>query len=268
MVLRCARGPGRPVPRCLAPAALAVLALLAARGVPQAQEAGRLPYGTGLSFIEALYQEGERYRAQSETLRWLHAHPEDPRRGAVELLQAKLYYREARYSEATLRLYSVLDRHPRGETGARAGRLLGYALVRQGQLDEAAGALPPGAGREDLGALAGPPPDAVPPGRAVAWSTWLPGSGFFLLGEPGKATAALTLNLAFTAGAVIAWQQDNRGAALALALVEVALYTGGRRAVRDAARARLARQQAGRRADWLAAHGEPELLRVGLRVDF
>jgi tetratricopeptide (TPR) repeat protein len=225
-----------------------------------------------LRFIDQLYREGERYRAESEILRFLHDAPAHPRRAGAALARAKLYYREGRYREAELMLYSLLDRYPRDEAAPDAAHLLAYTQLMQGRPVEAAetlrraGADPVTLGQ--LAALAEPAPDAVDPGTAVTWSTVLPGAGFFVLGEPAKATAALSLNALFLAGAVIAYQQENYGAALALALVEIALYTGGREAVRQEAEARRARQERLRRESWLATQDAPALLAVGIRFDF
>jgi fermentation-respiration switch protein FrsA (DUF1100 family) len=225
-----------------------------------------------LAFIDHLYREGERFRAESEILRFLHDHPDDPRRDAVELARAKLYFQERRYGESALMLHSLLDRIPEGEAAADGLRLLAFNQLMEGRPAEAAATLRlAGASAEalsGLAALAEPPLGRVDPDRAVAWSTALPGAGFFLLDQPGKAAAALSLNLAFAAGAVIAYRQENTGAALALLLVEIALYSGGRQAVRQEAETLLARQERARREAWLAAQGASELLAVGIRLDF
>ena len=75
-----------------------------------AQQPG--PSETG--YLEALYQSGDSFRAETEILRWLHAHPQDPARPEVELLRAKLYGRAARYAEADVMALSLLDRVPTG----------------------------------------------------------------------------------------------------------------------------------------------------------
>lgn len=230
------------------------------------------PASVSLAWIDGLYRSGDRFRAESEILRFSHDYPGHPRRDEVELVRAKLYYREGRYREGALMLYSLLDRFPDGAAAEPATLLLGFSLVRDGQTGQAAGVLRfSGLDAERMAALSllsEPGPDVVDPDSAVAWSTWLPGSGFFLLGQPGKATAAISLNVLFTAGTVLAYQQENFGVALVLLLVEVALYTGGRGAVRDEAE-RLARQaETRRRLLWTLEAGEGELLEIGLRVDF
>jgi hypothetical protein len=187
----------------------------------------------------------------------------------VELLRAKLYYRERRFAEADLMLYSLLDRFPAAEPAGDARRLLAFSQVRQGRVAEGGRQLAlaqPEA--PSLAPLEAPTQAALDRERAVTWSTWLPGTGFFVLGEPAKATAAVSLNLLATVAAVLSYRQGNTPAALLFALVEIALYRGGREAVGEEADL-LARRETQRRTDqWLRAAGEPELLSVGLRLRF
>jgi hypothetical protein len=222
-----------------------------------------------LGFIEELYRSREPFRAETEALRWLHGHSRDPAQPAVELLRAKLYYRERRFAESDLMLYSLLDRFPQGAAAGDARRLLGFSQVRQGRL---------GAGEQLLAAsepavpslapLLAPAQAALDKERALTWSTWLPGTGFFVLDEPGKAAAAISLNVLATAAAVISYRQGNTPAAVLFALVEIALYRGGREAVQEAADA-LGRRDAARRTEaWLRDAREQDLLRVGLRLRF
>jgi len=263
--------PIRNVSRTIAWAALGLLACAGCwpdSGLAQSPT----PSDLQLGFAEQLYREGARFRAETELLRFAHEFPHDPRRGAAELARAKLYYQEGRYRETSLMLHSLLDRFPRDEAALPATRLLLLSEVRSGDFDGAEAALrrlgAPESEAEALAALRRPIADAVEPGTAVAWSTVLPGSGFFLLDQPGKAVTALTLNVAFLAGTVIAYQQKNQGAALVLALVEIALYGGQRAAVRQEAESLLARRDQERREAWAQSHGEQELLAVGFQLKF
>ncbi len=249
------------------PAGIAAAFLLLALGASGAR--AEPPPPSGLGFLEHLYGQREDYRAETEALRWLHDHPGDPAQPQVELLRAKLYYRERRLPEADLMLYSLLDRFPQGEPALDARRLLAYSQVRQGRVAEGerqlAGAQPDA---PSLAPLRAPAPAALDAERAVAWSTWLPGTGFLVLEQPAKAAAAVSLNVLATAAAVLAYRQGNTPAALLFALIEIALYRGGREAVREEADA-LARRDLQRRTDqWLAAAGEAKLLTIGLRLRF
>jgi len=257
--------------------ALLIAALICAgalvRAAPAAaQPAGADPAESQLRFVDSLYREGDRFRAESEILRFLHDAPEHPRRAEAALARAKLYFQEGRHRESELMLHSLLDRDPRSPAAHDAARLLAYAQLLQGRPGQAALTLrdsgADASALSGLDALAEPAPDAADPATAVAWSTVLPGAGFLVLGQPGKAAAALSLNALFLAGAVIAYQQRNQGAAFALALVEIALYTGGREAVREEAEAQRARQERLRRESWLASQDAPALLAVGIRIDF
>jgi hypothetical protein len=246
----------------LASVAFLAAPLCAALAQPRASQ-------TELGFIERLYREGDGLRAETEALRWLHANPAHPMQPEVELLRAKLYYREGRLAEAELMVHSLRDRFPQSGAAREGARLLAYASVREGR--------PRDAGPWLAAARTEPPPLAplleIPPAeadeaRAVAWSTGLPGAGFFVLNQPAKAAAALTLNLAFTAGAVIAYQQQNTPAALLFALIEVALYRGGRQAVREEAQRLAGRWRRERADDWLRRAGEPEWLGVAFTANF
>ena len=90
-----------------------------------------------LTWIDSLYRDGDRFRAESEILRFTHDFPRHPRRSEVDLLRAKLYYQDERYDEASLILYSLLDRFPREAGSGPAAHLLGLSLVHEGRLDEA-----------------------------------------------------------------------------------------------------------------------------------
>ncbi len=253
---------------CLVVAAFMMMPYDSARAQ---EETDILPAGE-LGWIERLYREGAAYRAESEMLRFLHYHPDHRNRDAVELARAKLYYRDGRYAEANRALFSLLDRFPRGEAAPAALRLLTYSNVRQGHYAEAVRTLPvlrhDGTAQPSLDDFARPPPGAADPDGAVAWSTWLPGSGYFAVDQPGKATAALTLTLTLTAAAVISAKNDNAGAGLVFLLLELMLYQGGREGVRQEAEAFNRRLREEQTDAWLARHGERELLRIGIEVRF
>ena len=72
---------------------------------------------------------------------------------------------------------------------------------------------------------------------------------FRYLTHPGKAVAGMSLNLFFTAAAVVAFEQELPGVGLVFLLAELAMYRGGRRAVREEAEAQLTRLRAARAAN-------------------
>ena len=227
------------------------------------------------AYIERLYGEGDAYRAESEVLRFLQAYPADPRVPAVALLRAKLYYREGRYPDARLMLYALLDRHPQDPVTADARRLLTFTHLRLGEPAAAAQVAqepPPLAGLAlagtGLAALDQDPPGTVDPGTAVAWSTWVPGSGYFLLGQPARAAAGVTLNLALLGATAYAVREDNLPAALLFLVFEAMLWQGGRSGVRQEAMAINARLRTEQLEGWLRTQGEGSLLGVGLSVRF
>lgn len=223
-----------------------------------------------LRLMESLYQSGDSFRAETEALRFAHYLPQHPQRPAVELFRAKLYYREGRFNESSLMLFSLLDRAPRGGVARDARQLLGLSLVQTGRILEAESYLqgaqknhPALADMENLSR------DTTTPERARTWSTWLPGSGFFVLGQPAKAWAAMSLNLFFTAATLAAWNDQLPGLALALLFTEIALYQGGRQAVWDEGQAMQQKQLLEQRREWASTQGgERPLLQVGLRFSF
>ena len=216
-----------------------------------------------LKFIAQLFAEHDDYRAESEILSYLREAPNDPHVPEVELARAKLYYRAGRYSEADAMLISILDRVRSGPVAVDARRLLGFSWMRQGRLDDATPLL---AGEPALDPLRAKPP--FNPSRAVAWSSGLPGAGFFTLDEPSKGATALAVNLVFIAGAVIAYQQHNVPAALIFASIEGALYTGGRNAVREEAQRLNENWLRERRGEWLSRSSEPKILGAAFSLNF
>jgi predicted Zn-dependent protease len=250
----------------------AVVALIAARLLLAASlaDAADTPSGatlpstpSRLTFIESLYNEHEDFRAESEVLAFLHEAPNSPLRPAVELVRAKLYYRARRYADADLMLLSLLDRTPSGPIAQDARTMLGFSWMRQGRLAEAEPLLSREPALDPLRQL--PPYNA---GRAVAWSTALPGSGFFVLDEPGRATTALALNAVFLAGTVLSYEQHNVPAALLFLLVEIAFYSGGRDAVREEAERLNERADRERRDAWFGQSSEPALMATAFRWKF
>jgi len=252
----------------MAPSQLPLPLLLAASAVITAPDTVTDAPG----FVESLYQAGEDYRAETEIVRLLHGNTNAREVPPLELARAKLYYRQGRRRDAALMLYSLLDRHPRSAVTVPATRLLMLSQLREENLSAAAQVLwafqEPGATPPSLAEFAAPPPGAVDVERTVAWSTALPGAGFLALGQPGKASAALGLNLFFLGAAVSAARNDLPGAALLLGLVELTLYQGQRNATREEALRHNQRLRARQTEDWASAHGEKSLLSFALTTHF
>jgi tetratricopeptide (TPR) repeat protein len=216
-----------------------------------------------LSFIESLYRERDDFRAESEILAFISEAPNSPLRPQVELVRAKLHYRVGRLAEADLMLLSLLDRYPGRPVAADAWTLLGLSWLRQGRLAEAAPLLnrePP------LDPLMQPPPYNAD--RAVGWSTAIPGAGYFVLGEPGRAMTSLSLNVVFLAGTVLSYEQHNVPVALLFLLVEAAFYSGGREAVREEAGRLNERWLQERREAWLGQSSESRLMGTAFELKF
>lgn len=259
---------------------------------PGPERLSALPSAPDLAWIEGLYRggfgqgggvgygggvgqgSGDGFRAESEIKRLLHYQPNHPWRAQLELTRAKLYYREGRYRESGLMLYSLLDRHPGGVPGGSARRLLGFSQLRQGRFGEAERWLAslPGSGLENppplLSTLRENPPGWADPEAAERLSTWVPGAGFFESGQPGKALTGMGLNLLFLGAAVGFAQQGNTAAALLFLLFEGMLYQGGRSGARQDAQVLNRRLRDAQIERWLQANGEPALLRIGIETTF
>lgn len=95
-----------------------------------------------VAWIEALYQEGDAYRAESEIMRWLHQYPTHQVAPWAELARAKLYYRARRYQDTRMMIISLLDRYPRHRVALPGFRLLSYTEMRLGNYRVAAASLP------------------------------------------------------------------------------------------------------------------------------
>jgi tetratricopeptide (TPR) repeat protein len=216
-----------------------------------------------LGFAESLFRAGDDFRAESEMLAFLIEAPGHPLRPEVELARAKLHYRAGRLADADVMLLSLLDRKPRSPVAEDARRLLGFSWLRQGRLGEAQPLL---AGEPDLAALLESPPYRVD--HAVAWSTALPGSGFFVLGEPGRAATALGVNLLLLAGSVVSYDQHNVPVALLFLVAEAAFYAGGRDAVREESERLNERWLRERREGWLAHSSEPRIMATAFEAKF
>ena len=228
-----------------------------------------------LRHIQRLMDEGDAYRAESELLRLVHLYPKHRSRPWLELARARLYYQDGRYQQAELMLLSLRDRFPKGKAADGAARLLAFGQVRQGRYAQARellegldGFTPDQAELSEL-AIAPPgtaPPGTVPPETAKAWSTWLPGAGFLVLGETAKGLGAMAVNLVLLGGAVASTQQGNQGAALLLLLAELAFYQGGRQAAYESAQSLQHQAQQRRVAQWLERQEESRWLGLGLEI--
>jgi len=236
------------------------------------------------ALVERFYRSGDLYRAETEILRGLHGTRGDENKVAWELARAKLYYRAERYRQADLMLYSFLDRHRGDPLLPVAARLLTFSQVRQAQWDEAerwwplGQAVGPGAlGLEDstpriqASSPAIPredPPGWVDPESAERWSTWLPGSGFFVADQPGKAVGAMTLNLVLLGAAVEFARAERPAAALLFIFLEALVYQGGRNGAREDAQALNQALRDRQTGLWLSGQGEAILLQVAFEHRF
>lgn len=90
-----------------------------------------------LAFADALFNEGDYYRAITEYKRFLFMHPGDARAGRVQL-QVGLAYRQAQQWEDARQTFEALSQqHPDPAIRARAAYLIGDTSYRQGRYAQA-----------------------------------------------------------------------------------------------------------------------------------
>lgn len=111
------------------------LALPAAAG-DETPAADPLP-AEGLRFAEALYAEGDHYRAITEYKRYLFHRPDGPRSGWVRLRIGQSYLAGRRWTAARLQFERLWRQQPPGRLRALAGFSLARGFYLDGRLEQA-----------------------------------------------------------------------------------------------------------------------------------
>jgi outer membrane protein assembly factor BamD (BamD/ComL family) len=100
-----------------------------------------------LGFANALFNDGDYFRAITEYKRFLFLHPTDPRAGRVQLQVGLSYQRGQQWDDARQTFESIARQHPDAEIRAEAAYLVGETSFQQGRYAQAIADLRPVAER-------------------------------------------------------------------------------------------------------------------------
>jgi outer membrane protein assembly factor BamD (BamD/ComL family) len=100
-----------------------------------------------LGFANALFNDGDYFRAITEYKRFLFLHPTDPRAGRVRLQVGLSYQRGQQWDDARQTFESIARQHPDAEIRAEAAYLVGETSFQQGRYAQAIADLRPVAER-------------------------------------------------------------------------------------------------------------------------
>jgi hypothetical protein len=100
-----------------------------------------------LGFADALFNEGDYFRAITEYKRFLFLHPADARSGRVQLQIGLSYQRGQQWDDARQTFEAIAQQHPDLEIRAEAAYLIGETAFRQGRYAQAIADLRPVAER-------------------------------------------------------------------------------------------------------------------------
>jgi TolA-binding protein len=100
-----------------------------------------------LGFADALFNEGDYFRAITEYKRFLFLHPADARSGRVQLQIGLSYQRGQQWDDARQTFEAIAQQHPDPEIRAEAAYLIGETAFRQGRYAQAIADLRPVAER-------------------------------------------------------------------------------------------------------------------------
>jgi len=107
-----------------------------------------------LRFADALFQEGDYFRAITEYKRFIFLAPTDPRAGAVQLQIGRSYLHGQQWEDARKTFQTLAREHPAADIRMEAAFLVGETAYQQGAYTQAITDLRPLAEREEQSSLA------------------------------------------------------------------------------------------------------------------
>jgi TolA-binding protein len=90
-----------------------------------------------LGFAEALFQDGDYYRAITEFKRFLFLYPHDARAGRAQLRIGLSYLRGQQWDDARQTLTAIAQHHPEADIRSEAAFLVGETAYQQGRYTQA-----------------------------------------------------------------------------------------------------------------------------------
>jgi TolA-binding protein len=90
-----------------------------------------------LGFADALFSDGDYFRAITEYKRFLFLYPGDPRAGRVQLQVGRSYQRGQQWEEARQTFEAIAQQHPDADIRAEAAYLIGETAFQQGRYAQA-----------------------------------------------------------------------------------------------------------------------------------
>ncbi|NQU65395.1 MAG: hypothetical protein HQ517_14090 [SAR324 cluster bacterium] len=195
---------------------------------------------TQFTFVKKLYENKDYYRSISEILKIRFHYPQTSERTKLDLYLLKSYYQLQAFSavdELASKIFEQNDSLADKFMGKQTGLILMTSQWLQGRENHAYKTWEAYV-KDDISAVF-PSSEkfvgAVDPNQAAFYSGILPGSGFFLSKQYGKAAVSFALNLLFLGGSYYAFTQQRYGISGLLMFFEINWYFGGKKASAEAA---------------------------------
>ena len=194
-----------------------------------------------LKFIKKLYDHKNYYRSISEILSVKFEFPQTSEKRKLDLYLLKNYYRLKEYQSIEIlasKMLSEKEISSEKQINRQPSLILIISLLQQGEEKRAQHAWETyfKNGADDLFPTSDKLPGLINPDRASFYSGILPGSGFLLSEQYGKAFVSFALNLIFISGSYQAFTQKKYGISGLLVFFEISWYFGGKKASAESAR--------------------------------
>lgn len=193
-----------------------------------------------LLFVNQLYRQKDYYRVVSEIFSIRFDVPDSSARHELNLYLLKSLYNLDDHQTLKNEAMSILldnDTLSNKAQKQEIGLLLIASTIEKGELELAESAWKRFIQENESESFPGRTSvnGQVDPEQASFYSGILPGSGFLLSRQYGKAAVSLLLNLLFIYGSYAAFEQEQFGIAGVLLFFEIGWYSGGKKAAAESA---------------------------------
>ncbi len=201
----------------------------------------REPDAKQLELFNYLYENKEYHRSITEILRLKFRYSQTSEKAKLDLYLLKNYYQLKEHTSVISVASEILTEmkpSPEKQTGRQPSLILVSSLLHQGYEKRAQHIWEDKIRDEETVVFASSVTVAnrIDSNLASFYSGILPGSGFLLSDEYGKAAVSFALNLIFISASYHAFKQQQFGVAGLLMFFEVNWYFGGKKASAEAAR--------------------------------